>query len=50
MSLAPKIPVRTTVEGRPLTDANDALDRLRAGRVRGAEVLVPGGPAAGEQH
>jgi alcohol dehydrogenase, propanol-preferring len=50
MSLAPKIPVRTTVEGRPLTDANDALDRLRAGRVRGAEVLVPGGPAAREQH
>jgi alcohol dehydrogenase, propanol-preferring len=50
MSLAQKIPVRTTVEGSPLTDANDALDRLRAGRVRGAEVLVPGGPAAGEQH
>jgi alcohol dehydrogenase, propanol-preferring len=50
MSLAPKIPVRTTVEGRPLMDANDALQRLRAGRVRGAEVLVPGRRAAGEQH
>src|ERR671932_702538 len=46
MSLAPRIPVRTTVEGRPLTEANDALDRLRAGRVRGAEVLVPGDSAA----
>jgi alcohol dehydrogenase, propanol-preferring len=45
MSLAPRIPVRTTVEGRPLAEANEALDRLRAGRVRGAEVLVPNGAA-----
>jgi propanol-preferring alcohol dehydrogenase len=50
MSLAPRIPVRTTVEGRPLTEANDALDRLRAGRVRGAEVLVPGDSAAARRH
>ena len=50
MSLAPRIPVRTTVEGRPLTEANDALDRLRAGRVRGAEVLVPGDFAAARRH
>jgi alcohol dehydrogenase, propanol-preferring len=50
MSLAPRIPVRTTVEARPLTEANDALERLRAGRVRGAEVLVPGGAAAAARH
>ena len=50
MSLAPRIPVRTTVEGRPLTEANDALDRLRAGRARGAEVLVPGDSAAARRH
>jgi alcohol dehydrogenase, propanol-preferring len=50
MSLAPRIPVRTTVEGRSLTEANDALDRLRAGRVRGAEVLVLGGSAVAGRH
>jgi alcohol dehydrogenase, propanol-preferring len=41
MALAPTVPVRTTVEEHPLEDANRALERLRAGRVRGAEVLVP---------
>src|SRR5262249_50563359 len=33
---APKVPIRTTVEAFPLEKANDALDRLRAGEVRGA--------------
>ncbi len=40
LRLAPLIPVRTEVETHPLTDANLALDRLRAGDVRGASVLT----------
>jgi alcohol dehydrogenase, propanol-preferring len=39
MALAPQVPVRTEVEVYSLADANDALDRLRAGEVRGAAVL-----------
>jgi propanol-preferring alcohol dehydrogenase len=34
------VPVRTHVETFPLADANEALDRLRAGRIRGAAVLT----------
>jgi propanol-preferring alcohol dehydrogenase len=41
LALAPKVPVRTETELFPLAQANDALDRLRAGRLRGAAVLVP---------
>ena len=41
MALAPQVPVRTVVEEFPLTQANEALDRLRAGRIRGAAVLRP---------
>jgi propanol-preferring alcohol dehydrogenase len=41
LALAPSIPVRTEVETFPLEQANEALDRLRAGAVRGAAVLVP---------
>jgi propanol-preferring alcohol dehydrogenase len=40
LELAPRVPVRTEVEAFPLAAANEALDRLRAGRVRGAAVLV----------
>jgi propanol-preferring alcohol dehydrogenase len=40
LALAPQVPVRTQVESHPLERANDALDRLRAGQVRGAAVLV----------
>jgi alcohol dehydrogenase, propanol-preferring len=40
LALAPQVPVRTEVEAFPLAAANLALDRLRAGRVRGAAVLV----------
>jgi len=40
LALAPQVPVRTEVETYPLEQANDALDRLRASRVRGAAVLV----------
>ncbi len=41
LALAPRVPVRTEVEPYPLERANEALGRLRAGRVRGAAVLVP---------
>jgi len=40
LSLAPRIPVRTAVETFPLQAANEALDRLRAGEITGAAVLV----------
>jgi propanol-preferring alcohol dehydrogenase len=41
LSLAPKVPVRTSVETYPLAAANRALADLRDGRLRGAAVLVP---------
>jgi propanol-preferring alcohol dehydrogenase len=40
LALAPRVPVRTETELHTLADANDALDRLRSGRVRGAAVLA----------
>ena len=40
MALAPLVPVRAEVEPYPLAVANEALDRLRAGEVRGAAVLI----------
>jgi propanol-preferring alcohol dehydrogenase len=39
LALAPQVPVRTTVEIHPLEEAETALQRLRAGEVRGAAVL-----------
>jgi propanol-preferring alcohol dehydrogenase len=41
LALAPDVPVRTEIEALPLARANEALARLRSGRVRGALVLVP---------
>jgi len=41
LALAPKVPVRTEIETFPLEAANEALDRLRSGRLRGAAVLIP---------
>jgi propanol-preferring alcohol dehydrogenase len=41
MALAPQIPVRTEVEAFPLERANEALARLRSGRVRGAVAILP---------
>ena len=40
LRLAPTVPVRTTVERFPLAQANEALGRLREGRLRGAAVLA----------
>jgi propanol-preferring alcohol dehydrogenase len=42
-ALAPCVPVRTTVQRFPLSEANEALDRLRAGQIHEAAVLVPRG-------
>jgi propanol-preferring alcohol dehydrogenase len=46
LALAPKVPVRTEVESFPLSKANEALDRLRRGRVRGAAALVVDEPTS----
>jgi propanol-preferring alcohol dehydrogenase len=40
MALAPKVPVRTEVQTFSLEEANEALARLREGRIHGAAVLV----------
>jgi len=41
LALAPWVPVRTEVETLPLARANEALSRLREGRLQGAAVLIP---------
>ncbi len=41
LAIASRIPVRTTTTPFPLGEANEALARLREGRVKGAAVLVP---------
>ena len=42
LAIAPKVPVRTTVQTLPLAAANEAVNRLRQGKLQGAAVLVPG--------
>ena len=49
MRLAPEAHVTTMAESYPLEAANEALDRLRSGRVRGAAVLVIGTTGGPEQ-
>jgi alcohol dehydrogenase, propanol-preferring len=39
LALAPQVPVRAEIEAFALEDANEALDRLRRGELRGAAVL-----------
>jgi propanol-preferring alcohol dehydrogenase len=41
LTLAPEVPVRTEVTEYPLGEANRALEDLRAGRFRGAAVVIP---------
>jgi propanol-preferring alcohol dehydrogenase len=41
LALAARIPVRTSTVALPLVQANDALARVREGRIEGAAVLVP---------
>ncbi len=43
LRLAPKVPIETTVEVLPLEQANEALARLREGRLQGAAVLTTEG-------
>lgn len=41
LALAPQVPVRTTVVPMKLSEANEALRRLREGALTGAAVLIP---------
>ena len=41
LEAADKAGIRPVVETFPLTQANDAIDRLRAGTLIGAAVLIP---------
>ncbi|HEV7464495.1 MAG TPA: zinc-dependent alcohol dehydrogenase family protein [Methyloceanibacter sp.] len=41
LALAPTVPVKTTVVPMKLSQANEALERLRKGELTGAAVLVP---------
>lgn len=41
LALAQRIPVRPTVTRFPLSEANEALARLRSGSISGAAVLIP---------
>jgi propanol-preferring alcohol dehydrogenase len=41
LGIAPQVPVRTETTTFPLEQANEALERLRSGRLQGAAVLVP---------
>jgi propanol-preferring alcohol dehydrogenase len=42
-ALAPRVPVRTEVQTFPLEEANEALARLRSGKIQGAAVLTVDG-------
>jgi propanol-preferring alcohol dehydrogenase len=39
LDLAPRVPVRTEIEVHPLEGANEAIDSIRSGALRGAAVL-----------
>jgi alcohol dehydrogenase, propanol-preferring len=41
LALAPRVPVRTSVETFALEQANEALQHIRSGDLRGAAVVVP---------
>lgn len=40
LNLAPRIPIRTTVQKFKLEEANEALDALRSGKIKGAAVII----------
>jgi propanol-preferring alcohol dehydrogenase len=44
LTLAPRVPVKTEVEIFTLEDADEALYRLRSGKIRGAAVLAANAP------
>jgi len=41
LALAPQVPVKTTVVPMKLSEANEALSKLREGRLTGAAVIIP---------
>ncbi|MDP1910913.1 MAG: zinc-dependent alcohol dehydrogenase family protein [Hyphomicrobium sp.] len=41
LRIAPRVPIRPQVTTFDLADANDAISRLRAGKMTGAAVLIP---------
>ena len=41
MAIAAETPIKTSVTTFPLEQANEALERLREGRLVGAAVLIP---------
>jgi alcohol dehydrogenase, propanol-preferring len=41
LGIAGRVPLQVAIETLPLARANEGLERLRAGRVRGAAVLLP---------
>jgi propanol-preferring alcohol dehydrogenase len=47
LALAPTVPIRAEVESFALEEANEALDRMRSGRIRGSAVLDMTRPAGG---
>ncbi len=40
LKIAPRVPVKTEIEKMPLNQANEALNRLRDGKIEGAAVLI----------
>ena len=40
LTLAPQIPIQTQVTSFPLSEANEALNALRAGKIKGSAVLA----------
>ncbi len=41
LALAPQIPIQTQVSSFALTEANEAIECLRSGKIKGAAVLLP---------
>jgi len=48
LALAPRVPIRTEVRTFVLEQANEALDALRRGKIRGAGVLLVHDETKGE--
>ncbi len=46
LELAPRVPVRTEVEVHPLEAANEAIESIRSGALKGAAVLLIANPGA----
>lgn len=40
LNLAPQLPIKTTIQTFPLNEANEALEALRKGKIKGSAVIV----------